>query len=68
MRKMLKPLAMLLIAGFTITSCKKAVKEAEPNQIPGEVISKVSNLGFSTENIQKLDNGYLVEGGYYSYR
>ena len=59
---MLKPLALLLIAGFTITSCKKAVKEAEPNQIPGEVISKVSNLGFSTENIQKLDNGYLVEG------
>lgn len=62
MRKMLKPLALLLIAGFTITSCKKAVKEAEPNQIPGEVISNVSNLGFSTENIQKLDNGYLVEG------
>ena len=62
MRQMLRPLALLLIAGFAITSCKKDVKEADSNQVPDEVISKVSNLGFSTENIQKLDNGYLVEG------
>jgi hypothetical protein len=60
---MLKPLALLLIAGFAITSCKKEVKdEAVQEEISQETLSKIYNHGFGTTNVQKVDEGYLVEG------
>ena len=62
MRQMLKPLAFLLIAGFAITSCKKEVKETAQDQISQEVLTQIKDLGFSTSGVQKIDEGYLVEG------
>ena len=62
MRQMLKPLAFLLIAGFAITSCKKETKETAQNEISQEVLAQINNLGFSTAGVQKVDEGYLVEG------
>jgi len=59
---MLKPLAFLLIAGFAITSCKKEVKDPVQEQISQEVFAQIKNLGFSTSDVQKVDEGYLVEG------
>ena len=61
MRQMFKPLAFLLIAGFTITSCKKEVKVTE-EEISQEVIAQIKNLGFNTAGVQKVEEGYLVEG------
>jgi len=62
MRQMLKLLAFLLIAAFAITSCKKEVKDARQTEISEEIITKINNLGFSTMNVQKVENGYVVEG------
>jgi hypothetical protein len=62
MRQMLKPLAFLLIAGFAITSCKKEVKDAAQDQISDETLTKIYNHGFGTSNVQKVEEGYLVEG------
>ena len=62
MRKMLKPLAFLLIAGFAMTSCKKEVKDAAQEEISQEVLAQIKDLGFSTSGVQKIDEGYLVEG------
>jgi len=62
MRQMLKPLAFLLIAASVITSCKKEVKEAPQDEISQEILSKISNHGFGTSNVQKDEDGYLVEG------
>ena len=62
MRQMLKPLALLLMAGFAITSCKKEVKDSPQEQISQETLTKISNLGFSTADVQQVDEGYLVEG------
>lgn len=62
MRQMLKPLAFLLIAGFAITSCKKEVKETAQDEISQEVLAQIKDLGFSTSGVQKIDEGYLVEG------
>ena len=62
MRQMLKPLAFLLIAGFAITSCKKEVKDAAQEEISQEVLAQIKDLGFSTSGVQKIDEGYLVEG------
>ena len=63
MRHVLKKLAFLLIAGFTITSCKKEVKdEAVQEEISKETLTKIYNHGFGTNNVQKVEEGYLVEG------
>jgi hypothetical protein len=62
MRQMLKPLAFLLIAAFAITSCKKEVKEPVSDEISQETLTKIYNHGFGTSNVQKIEEGYLVEG------
>src|SRR5258705_10051422 len=62
MRQMLKPLAFLLIAGFSITSCKKETKKTAKDEISQETLAKISNHGFGTSDVQKVDEGYLVEG------
>ena len=62
MRQMLKPLAFLLIAGFAITSCKKEVKDPAPEQISQETLAKINDHGFGTSDVQKVEEGYLVEG------
>jgi len=59
---MFKPLAFLLIAGFAITSCKKESKETAQDEISQEVLAQIKDLGFSTAGVQKVDEGYLVEG------
>lgn len=62
MRQMFKPLAFLLIAGIAITACKKDVKEPAQDQIPDETLTKIFNHGFGTSDVQKIEEGYLVEG------
>ena len=61
MRQMLKPLAYLLIAAFAVTSCKKEVKET-PEEISQETLTRIYNHGFGTSSVQKVEEGYLVEG------
>ena len=62
MKQRLKPLAILLIAGFAITSCKKEVKQTAQDEISQDVITKIANLGFNTSDAQITEGGYLVEG------
>lgn len=45
---------------FNLSSCKKQFNKEE--EIPQIVIQKIFALGFSTENLQKTDEGYLAEG------
>ena len=40
--------------------CKKETKNKE--EIPQSAIDKILALGFSTENLQKVDKGYPTEG------
>ena len=62
MRKMLKPLAFLFIAAFAITSCKKEAKDPVQEQISEETLAKIYDHGFGTSDVQKVEEGYLVEG------
>ena len=62
MRQMLRPLAFLLMAGFAITSCKKEAKEVTQDQISQETLTKIYDHGFVTSNVQRIEEGYLVEG------
>jgi hypothetical protein len=62
MRQTLKLLAFVLIAGFAITSCKKEVKETAPDPISQETLAKINDHGFGTSDVQRVEEGYLVEG------
>ena len=56
-----KILLLLMIASLAITSCSKQAKETNEG-ISQAVKNQISELGFNTSNIQKIDEGYLVEG------
>lgn len=58
---MLLSAIMLISSVAVIVSCSKT-KDATPEAISGDVLSKISALGFSSSNVIKVDDGYLVEG------
>jgi hypothetical protein len=45
-----------------ITSCKKDVHESKETVVSEATLNQIQAAGFSTDNVQKLDGGYLVEG------
>lgn len=53
-------LAILCVSLFTI-SCKRENIAANNNVSP-TVLKQIADQGFSTDNVRKVDNGYLVEG------
>jgi hypothetical protein len=59
-----QPIAIALIAMFAIAviSCKKDAKAPQPEAVSEDVLAKVYALGFSAKNVQKHEEGYLVEG------
>jgi hypothetical protein len=62
MKHVKKSLAVLFLGGMVaLTACKKDSKAPE-DEISQATLAKISNLGFSTANVQKLAEGYLVEG------
>jgi hypothetical protein len=62
MRKFIKPFAIAVISMAIISSCSKEKQAPETAEISQETLSKISALGFSTNDVQKIDEGYLVEG------
>ena len=59
-----QPIAIALIAilAVAIISCKKDAKAPQPETVSQDVLAKVYALGFSAKNVQKHEEGYLVEG------
>jgi hypothetical protein len=56
-------IAATLAVCSSFFSCKKdKTIEAERPSVSAEVKAKISELGFSTSNVIKVDEGYLVEG------
>ena len=53
-------LSAFIFLSLNLVSCKKEVKKAD--ELSSSVIDKISSLGFSTENLQKTNQGYLTEG------
>lgn len=46
---------------LVFTSCKKDGSIAKQD-VPDSILQQIEAKGFSTENVRKVDNGYLVEG------
>jgi hypothetical protein len=61
MKKLSYPLALIAFVCFGFASCKKEVKQQQ-EEISTETLGQIKNLGFSTNGVQKVDEGYLVEG------
>lgn len=59
---MTKTLVFVGIVSFTIFSCKKEAKAPAQDEISQATLAKIYDLGFSTSNVQKIEEGYLVEG------
>jgi hypothetical protein len=51
----------VLLAGF-FASCEQDNAVSSDNLVARDVIDRIQEMGYSTENIQKIDEGYLVEG------
>lgn len=64
MKQLWKPLAVACITATSLVACKKDAKQAEAaqDQISQETLAKIEHLGFSSKNVQKTSDGYMVEG------
>ena len=63
MRNLLNTKMLILsLCIVVISSCKKDLNQIVQDEISQETITKISNLGFGTSDVQKTDGGYLVEG------
>lgn len=61
MKHSIKLFSLLMMAAVIVISCKKETKISS-SEISDETISQIRSLGFSTENVQVIEEGWLVEG------
>lgn len=61
MKRMIKTMIAASLA-IAFTACKKEAKQTDSNQVSEAALAQISALGFSTTGVQKLPEGYLVEG------
>ena len=55
--------ALLCVMSLTIISCTKNAKETTSQEdISQETLTKIYNHGFGTSDVQRTEDGYLVEG------
>src|SRR5258705_11908060 len=63
MRSIIKTLALTGIISLFITSCKKNdLQQEQQAPVSQEVLTQIHNMGFTNTNVQKIEEGYLVEG------
>lgn len=61
MSKKLLSMAAIAMIG-AIFSCQTDDGAVSKNEVSADALSKIAALGFSTDNVQLADGGYLVEG------
>lgn len=62
MRKLFSIIGVAAFAALFIVACSKANKETGETEVSQDVLSQISDLGFSTSNVIAADGGYIVEG------
>ncbi len=61
MKKFFSLLLMGTLSAFVFFACQKDNSQV-PTKVTDDVLSQISSMGFSTEGVQAMDGGYLVEG------
>lgn len=62
MRPTFHVLAGMLVLALCFSACQQDDSAVADKTIPKTVLDQIWNLGFSNEDVQKVDEGYLVEG------
>ncbi|PSL34960.1 ricin-type beta-trefoil lectin protein [Chitinophaga ginsengisoli] len=63
MKHLLKAFLCTLVCSFMLFSCQKdQVQKQSPNEITKDVIAQIKSMGFNTQEIRRVDDGYVVEG------
>lgn len=62
MKHTLRSLVLSGLIAFLFTACTKDVNETTSLDVSADELAQIKNLGFSTDNVQKTTDGYLVEG------
>lgn len=62
MKSILHSLAVGGLSTLLFTACTKEVKETVTDDVSSTELAQIKSLGFSTDNVQKTAEGYLVEG------
>lgn len=62
MKQVLTTIAAVCVTAMIFTACTKSVKEEQPQPLSESTLAEIRAAGFSAENAQKVDGGYLVEG------
>jgi Dual-action HEIGH metallo-peptidase len=61
MKQLISYMAATLLLVALFASCAKDNQDAAQQVVSQEVLAKIAALGFSTENVQIIEEGYLVE-------
>ena len=64
MKRLSSVLMLAVVAGGVFFACENE-NVAPGDQIPDEVYSKLTQLGFSTDGLMRFEDGYLVENDIY---
>jgi hypothetical protein len=62
MKKLTTPLIAALCLATIFSACKRDTQQVTQNEIPESTLAQIHALGLSSQNVQKLPEGYLVEG------
>ncbi len=62
MKRLFKLFSLVAIGTLALTSCKKDSSMAGAEEISDATLQKIYAQGFGTSNVQKIEEGYLVEG------
>lgn len=62
MKQLFRLLTLSFMIALILTSCAKSVKETTEVEISDAILAKIQSHGFGISNVQKEEEGYLVEG------
>jgi hypothetical protein len=62
MKRVFRPLTIAIASVLFLTACTKDAKEATADVVSQDALASIQRLGFSTNGVQKVSGGYLVEG------
>ncbi|WP_242928002.1 M57 family metalloprotease [Pontibacter vulgaris] len=54
--------ASAVMASFALVSCQKEEEATSQDAVNQKTIEQISQLGFNTNNVQRAEGGYIVEG------
>ena len=62
MRKFINAITAFSMLSLAVTGCKKEAKPEAQQAVSAETLAQIKALGFSNTNVERIDEGYLVEG------